>query len=896
MTRSTRARDIYSFGALMFEVLTGQHLLPSSTAVGVLTKHLTAEPDAPSMRAPKMGIPPRGRSLCRKALARDPAQRWQTARRARASDRGGLRGDGRRDGTAARSKALARARAASQFRRRRATRATSGSAARTSTRSSAVSSGGACVVVAAPRSCSRGARGGACCRDASRSRRRRASASRTTIPRTRRGSRPAARHRIPRQARMRRTRAIATCFVVQWPAGSRRVVSVAVTAPPNIDINLALTDGDGVHGATADEGGVGDGEVLHRRAVDGPIVITVGADDREGSEAARRERQRPVHADGDRGAARPARPSRTASRPTRTPLELTQELRGYLDTRDDVDLLRWTGGDGTYNVVVRADGLPLAWRVGDGKPRTPGAATVELAQGDADPSRAHRHGGKGPLPGRDATWSIVVDEASTLDAREAHRRCCVARRWSRRGVRRRSATCALAAVRVPATTDGHPDPLGAGADRGARRPHARAADLPAVPSGLDHVEGRRLRARERSRRARDRGCGDSDLYDPWGGRPVGLARVEDGALVEPNNFGELFLLTGRSTVVTDSVTVINDGSDGKPAIIRARGKLHPLPFFEIADRGRLQRRVHRHRRRDRLRARAGRATTSTCAMRYASPRDTRRRECRRRCTRSCTRSARRSFQPGTGFDDRCRARRTSRSSTTARRAGRTCPATARSAARRCRRRASSARSRRGFTIRRAARSSGCTRSIVIGGPGPRRRVQAAAARTRGDGAARDHGHRHARRRAGRRRARPRDRRRRRTTDARDHRCRRRVHAARARRRANVRLDAYQRGDAIGTARSAPATAATIDLPRDRARSTSPRPRTARACRRACRCCRRPARRCRRCRRVTASRRSPAAACTSRTRSPATSRCRAPPGTWEVDRVARLRVRARRGRP
>jgi len=74
--------------------------------------------------------------------------------------------------------------------------------------------------------------------------------------------------------------------------------------------------------------------------------------------------------------------------------------------------------------------------------------------------------------------------------------------------------------------------------------------------------------------------GDSDLYDPWGGRPVGLARVSGGVLVEPNNFGELFLLTGRSTVVTDSVSVIADGRDGKPAIIRARGKLHPLPFFE----------------------------------------------------------------------------------------------------------------------------------------------------------------------------------------------------------------------------------------------------------------------------------------------------------------------------
>lgn len=74
--------------------------------------------------------------------------------------------------------------------------------------------------------------------------------------------------------------------------------------------------------------------------------------------------------------------------------------------------------------------------------------------------------------------------------------------------------------------------------------------------------------------------GDSDLYDPWGGRPVGLARVANGKMIEPNNFGEVFFLTGRSTIVTDSVSVIADGRDGKPAIIRARGKLHPLPFFE----------------------------------------------------------------------------------------------------------------------------------------------------------------------------------------------------------------------------------------------------------------------------------------------------------------------------
>src|SRR4051812_28322221 len=71
--------DIYSFGALMFELLTGEHLSSGPTAVGVLPNPLTAEPDAPSMRAPKQAIPPAVDQVCRKALARDPDARWHSA-------------------------------------------------------------------------------------------------------------------------------------------------------------------------------------------------------------------------------------------------------------------------------------------------------------------------------------------------------------------------------------------------------------------------------------------------------------------------------------------------------------------------------------------------------------------------------------------------------------------------------------------------------------------------------------------------------------------------------------------------------------------------------------------------------------------------------------------------
>jgi len=128
-------------------------------------------------------------------------------------------------------------------------------------------------------------------------------------------------------------------------------------------------------------------------------------------------------------------------------------------------------------------------------------------------------------------------------------------------------------------TTGSTDPLHAGPNE-ARAGRIHAADLPVVPSGLvTWKDGDFVLANDRVALVIE-DVGDSDLYDPWGGRPVGLARVADGHLIEPANFGELFLLTGRSSIVTDSVSVINDGSDGKPAIIRARGKLHPIPFFE----------------------------------------------------------------------------------------------------------------------------------------------------------------------------------------------------------------------------------------------------------------------------------------------------------------------------
>ncbi len=125
--------------------------------------------------------------------------------------------------------------------------------------------------------------------------------------------------------------------------------------------------------------------------------------------------------------------------------------------------------------------------------------------------------------------------------------------------------------------DGSAAPLGAGANE-ARAGRMTEAMLPANPVGLWRAGDFVLANDKVALMIED--VGHSDLYDPWGGRPIGVARVDGGAMVEAGDFGEFFILTGRNSVMTTSVGVIADGSDGGPAIVRAVGTLHPTPFFE----------------------------------------------------------------------------------------------------------------------------------------------------------------------------------------------------------------------------------------------------------------------------------------------------------------------------
>jgi eukaryotic-like serine/threonine-protein kinase len=394
--------DIYSFGALMFELLTAQHLFQASTAVGVLTKHLTAEPDAPSMRAPKAGIDPQVDHLCRKALAKDPANRWQSAAElATAIEDVFSETVGYGTGPGQRSKPIRRPlvldqHVESDIRLRRSDidafeRGLRRQKYFTLMLMLALVLGGAAAAVWF--------------------------AMRTPPP-LREESEPnndgnhanviAANTEVTGYIgkRMSTQDGDRDTFIVKWPAGSRRVVSVKVSGLPNLDVNLSVVDGDGMHGAQSDDSGIGEGEVLHRRLIDGPLVVTVGQTVAKS--------QLPIENVSDAykltvieeklvGETEP-----NATEPDANALELTQELRGYLDARNDVDQLRWTGADGDYNVVVRADGLPLTWRLSDGMLRTPGSARVTLKRGELIQLERTDRVGSGTLTGRDVMWSIVV--------------------------------------------------------------------------------------------------------------------------------------------------------------------------------------------------------------------------------------------------------------------------------------------------------------------------------------------------------------------------------------------------------------------------------------------------------------------------------------------------------
>jgi serine/threonine protein kinase len=71
--------DIYSFGALIYLMLTGGHAFTARTPVGVLKKHLVEDPMPPSEREPSLGIPPAVDAIVLRAMAKRPRDRYLEA-------------------------------------------------------------------------------------------------------------------------------------------------------------------------------------------------------------------------------------------------------------------------------------------------------------------------------------------------------------------------------------------------------------------------------------------------------------------------------------------------------------------------------------------------------------------------------------------------------------------------------------------------------------------------------------------------------------------------------------------------------------------------------------------------------------------------------------------------
>jgi len=139
--------------------------------------------------------------------------------------------------------------------------------------------------------------------------------------------------------------------------------------------------------------------------------------------------------------------------------------------------------------------------------------------------------------------------------------------------------CPMDFTLVPGDPAGHSEPLGA-APGEVRAGRLNAAQLPADRTGLAiWAAGDIVLANERVGFVIE-AARPSHLYDPWGGKIVGIARVSGGRLVDAADFEEATVAIGRHTVRTTSVGVLRDGRAGGPAIVRAIGNLAPVPFLD----------------------------------------------------------------------------------------------------------------------------------------------------------------------------------------------------------------------------------------------------------------------------------------------------------------------------
>lgn len=76
----TPSSDLYACGCMLYEILTGKPPFTGETAIDVVAQHLVSQPQEPSVAGPKGWVPKEIDAVILKALAKDPAQRYRSAR------------------------------------------------------------------------------------------------------------------------------------------------------------------------------------------------------------------------------------------------------------------------------------------------------------------------------------------------------------------------------------------------------------------------------------------------------------------------------------------------------------------------------------------------------------------------------------------------------------------------------------------------------------------------------------------------------------------------------------------------------------------------------------------------------------------------------------------------
>ncbi len=391
--------DIYSLGALMYRVLTGDPPYRAQSPVGVLTKHLTADLVPPSERAPDLAIDPRVDELVVTTLAKKPGDRFQSIEQlteAISEAYSALTGDSstsftpsggklRRPSTASGEPAFTPRRIADfddEFDTGRRLRREDLDAYERSLRRTRIVRGTAYPLLAL------GVAGGG------------AYYLLTRPPGTRTAE--AEPNNTAEQAtliaadtvvtgylgkRQSKTEADKDCFQLAAeiaPDGSQKITARA-TAPPNIDIRLDVYDAGGGFLARGDDNAVGGTEWVRDLRVRTPVyvVVTESMRGRPGTlptenvsdtyevrvEVATVDSARetePNHMDADANPLAPGAP-----------------VSGFADRRGDIDAFRFDGPAGTYRVrVTGAKDTPLRLRWRDEKPTAERSAEVKLSPGD----------------------------------------------------------------------------------------------------------------------------------------------------------------------------------------------------------------------------------------------------------------------------------------------------------------------------------------------------------------------------------------------------------------------------------------------------------------------------------------------------------------------------------